>query len=139
MVGWKFTKFLMSYLKLQVSFSLNFALLFSFMRDFCSVLLSETLYDLDKRNPNCSHEISQNLYLHRLFQVKKSIEELCFMTLKSDAKFEEKLTCGLENDTRNIVNFHQSTWKSHNWDFDGILYPEVENLWAQNSQRSYMT
>ena len=31
------------------------------------------------------------------------------MTLKSDAKFEEKLTRGLENDTRNIVNFHQST------------------------------
>ena len=61
----------MSYLKLQVSFSLNFALLISFMRDFCSVLLSETLYDLDKRNPNYSHEISQNMYFYRLFQVKK--------------------------------------------------------------------
>ena len=32
-VGWKFNKFLMSYLKLQVSFSLNFASLFSVMRD----------------------------------------------------------------------------------------------------------
>ena len=31
------------------------------------------------------------------------------MTLKSDAKFEEKLTCGLENDLRNMENFHQST------------------------------
>ena len=31
------------------------------------------------------------------------------MTLKSDAKFEEKLTCGSENDMRNIANFHQST------------------------------
>ena len=30
------------------------------------------------------------------------------MTLKSDAKFEEKLTCGLENDMRNLANFHQS-------------------------------
>ena len=36
--GWKFTKFLMSYLKLQVSFSLNFASLFSFTRDNSSVL-----------------------------------------------------------------------------------------------------
>ena len=27
------------------------------------------------------------------------------MTLKSDEKFEEKLTCGLEND-RNLTNFH---------------------------------
>ena len=31
------------------------------------------------------------------------------MELKSDAKFEEKLTCGLENDMRNIANFHQGT------------------------------
>ena len=31
------------------------------------------------------------------------------MTMKSDAKFEEKLTCGLKNDVRNLANFHQST------------------------------
>ena len=43
------------------------------------------------------------------------------MTLKSDVKFEEKLTCGLENGMRNKANFHQSTWKSQNWDFNGIL------------------
>ena len=43
------------------------------------------------------------------------------MTLKSDTKFEVKLTCALENDMRNIANFHQSKLKSHNWDNDGIL------------------
>ena len=37
-VGWKFTKFLMSYLKPQVSFSLNFASLFNIMGDKSSVL-----------------------------------------------------------------------------------------------------
>ena len=31
------------------------------------------------------------------------------MTLKNDAKFEEKLSCGLENDMRKMTNFHQST------------------------------
>ena len=31
------------------------------------------------------------------------------MTLKSYANFEEKLSCGLENDKRNLVDFHQST------------------------------
>ena len=31
------------------------------------------------------------------------------MTMKSDAKFEEKLTCGLENEMRNMANLHQST------------------------------
>ena len=40
------------------------------------------------------------------------------MTLKSDAKFEEKLTCGLKNETRNLANFDQSTRKCQNWDFD---------------------
>ena len=34
------------------------------------------------------------------------------MTLKGDAKFEEKLTCGLENDKTNMANFHQSNLKS---------------------------
>ena len=50
------------------------------------------------------------------------------MTLKSDAKFEEKLTCSLENDKGNLANFHQSTGKSQNWDFDGIMLSKVENL-----------
>ena len=54
------------------------------------------------------------------------------MTLKSDPKFEEKLTCGLENEMRNLGNFHQSTWKSQNWDFDEIVLWKVENPWAQN-------
>ena len=33
------------------------------------------------------------------------------MTLKSDAKFEEKLTCDLKNDMRNLANFHQEHLK----------------------------
>ena len=50
------------------------------------------------------------------------------MTLKSDAKFEEKLTYGLKNDMTNLANFHQSTWKCQNWDFDEILLSKVENI-----------
>ena len=50
------------------------------------------------------------------------------MTLKSDAKFEEKLTYGLENDMRCLANFHQSTGKCQNWDFDGNLLSQVENV-----------
>ena len=50
------------------------------------------------------------------------------MTLESDARFEEKLTYGLENDMRNLANFHQSTRESQNWDFDGILLSKVENV-----------
>ena len=50
------------------------------------------------------------------------------MAWKSDAKFEEKLTCCLENDMGNLANFHQSTQKCQNWNFDGILFPKVENV-----------
>ena len=46
------------------------------------------------------------------------------------AKFEEKLTCGLENDIRNLANFHQNTWKCQNWYFHRILLSKVENVWA---------
>ena len=48
----------------------------------------------------------------------------------SDEKFEEKRTCGLENNWRNLVDFYQSTQKSQNWDFDGILLSKVKNVWA---------
>ena len=50
------------------------------------------------------------------------------MTLKSAAKLEEKETCGLENGMRNLANVYQSTRKSQNWSFDGILLSKIENL-----------
>ena len=50
------------------------------------------------------------------------------MALECDAKFEEKLTCDLENDMRNLTNFHQSTKSSQNWDFHWILLYKVENV-----------
>ena len=49
------------------------------------------------------------------------------MALKIDAKFEGKLTCAFKND-RDLANFHQSTRKSQNWDFDEILLSKVENV-----------
>ena len=63
------------------------------------------------------------------FQLK-SIEELYLITLKSDAKFEEKLTWCLKNNIRNLENFYPSTRKSQNWDFDGIHLSKGENVWA---------
>ena len=50
------------------------------------------------------------------------------MTLESDAKSEENLTCCLENDMRNFANFYQSTQKYHNWNFDKMLLSKVENV-----------
>ena len=50
------------------------------------------------------------------------------MTVKCDARFEEKLTCCLENYVSNLADFHQSIRNCQNWNFDGIVLPKVENL-----------
>ena len=42
----------------------------------------------------------------------KFTEELCVMTMRNDAKFEEELTCHFKVDIRNLTNFDPSTWKT---------------------------
>ena len=42
------------------------------------------------------------------------------MTLKSDTKFEEKLTLVFKNDMRNLVNFNVSCGSSENFHFDRL-------------------
>ena len=39
----------------------------------------------------------------------KFIGELSVMTMKTDAKFEEKLTCGFKIDMNNLIKFYAST------------------------------
>ena len=50
------------------------------------------------------------------------------MTMKSNAKFKEKLTRGLKNDKRNLVSFYASSRKSENFHFDGILLSKAYNV-----------
>ena len=64
------------------------------------------------------HLKSQNFYIDWLLLSKVynvwPKKYRCFMTQTFDAKFEEKLTCGLENNIKNLASFHQSTEKSQN-------------------------
>ena len=48
------------------------------------------------------------------------------MTLKSDAKFKEKLRCNFKHDIRNLVNFHPTTQKSENFTSTGSFCPEYK-------------
>ena len=61
------------------------------------------------------------------------------MTLKRDAMFKEKLTGGLKNDTRNLVNFHVSSRKSKNLHFDGLLLSIAYKVSAKKVQKSYLS
>ena len=52
------------------------------------------------------------------------------MKLKSDVKFEEKLTLGYKNDMRNLLKFNASSGKSGNLHFDVLLLPIVYKVSA---------
>ena len=128
-------------MKLQVSFSLNFASLFSVIRDNSSVIFKLKLYMIWTKGAHqgarfqtfvCSHKVSLNLYFDRLLLLKvyknfcqKITEELCLITLDIDAKFEEKLFCCFKNDT-NLVNFNPSTQKTQK--FALSLVPIVQSV-----------
>ena len=53
-------------------------------------------------------------------------EELSFITLKSDAKLKENLTCSFKYDMRNFVKFHQTTKKSKYFSLMGYFCPKFE-------------
>ena len=60
------------------------------------------------------------------------------MTLKIDAKFEEKLICCFKND-KNLVNLDPNTWYSQNFHFDWFFLCKVYNIWPKKFQRSYLS
>ena len=48
--------------------------------------------------------------------------------MKRDAEFKGKLTRGLKNDVKNLVNFHASSGKSENLHFDVLLLGKVYHV-----------
>ena len=57
------------------------------------------------------------------------------MTLKSHAKFKEKLTCGLESDMKNLTIFIRTLESVKIGIFNGILLSNAENAWAEFYRR----
>ena len=76
----------------------------------------------------------------------KNTENLCFMILDSDVKFEEKLTLGCKNDIKNLVNSpnhsknspnHSKVQKSH---FNGLFLSKSYEVELKNTEElSFMT
>ena len=61
------------------------------------------------------------------------------MTLNGDAKFKGKLTCGLKNDIRNLVNFHASSRKSQNLHFDVHRLSKAYKIVDEKVQKGYVS
>ena len=58
-------------------------------------------------------ELSCNPFVQsRKGMTLKFTEELCVMTVKNNAKFEEELTFHVKTDMRNLTNFDSCTRKS---------------------------
>ena len=61
------------------------------------------------------------------------------MALKGVAKFKGKLTCGLKNDIRNLVNFYVGSSKSENLHLDRILLPKGYKDLDKKLQKNYFS
>ena len=61
------------------------------------------------------------------------------MTVKNDAVFIEKLTGGLKNDLRNLIDFDASSHKSKNVHFDRILLPRGHKVLDEKVQKSHVS
>ena len=66
----------------------------------------------------------------------KFTEELCaitILTMKNNAKFEEKLTCNLKTDRRNLINFYSSFQKPKAFALKLAPFTKLYHAWAQKS------
>ena len=61
------------------------------------------------------------------------------MIVKSDAKFEEKLTLGFKNDMKNLLNFDASSGRPENVHFDVLTLSVAYKVSAKKVQKSYMS
>ena len=61
------------------------------------------------------------------------------MLLQSDVKITGKLTRGLKNNIRNLVNFHPSSQKSKKLHFDGLLLSKAYKDLDKKVQNSYVS
>ena len=68
----------------------------------------------------------------------ESTEELCLLTLNSDANFEENLALGLKNDMRNLMNIFVSIDKSERLNFNLLLLSIVYKVSATKLQINYL-
>ena len=91
---------------------------------------------MDERS--LEHSKSEKLFIDRVF-LSKAYNVTARKFRYGDAKFKGKLTCGLKNDIRNLVNFHASSPKSGNLHFDWILLSKAYKDLDEKVQKGYVS
>ena len=159
-VGWKFTKFLVSCLKPQVSFSLNVALLFHVMRDSSSVLFKLKLHIIWTKGAHQSAKFRSSTAHVKFHQICTLVGSFYWKYLKFQRKkyrgvwrvmqnlkkkwfFVSKITWGIwqifTQAIKSLVNFNLSTRNSENFYFNWFLLCKLYNVWPEKVQKSYLT
>ena len=152
--GWEFTKSLVSYLKPPVSFPLEFALLFSVMRDTFSVLFQLKLYMVLTKGDHqytqfqifdCSREMSPNLYSDKFLLLKRyrmPAKKVQRSYSEGAAEFEVKPSCCFKNEKHlvDLIQAHKDLKNLYfDWSFDLYLVLfKVYNVWPKKAQRCYL-
>ena len=81
----------------------------------------------------------RDFFVQGIYWSLKITEELCAMTLKGYAIFKEKLTGGLKNDIRNLLNFPASSLQSENLHFDVLVLSKASKVLDEEVQKSYVS
>ena len=76
------------------------------------------------------------LKVYKILAQKVDTEELCLMTPKIYAKFEEKLICCFKND-RNLANFDLSTRSLKNLHCYWFLLCKIFNVWPKKVWKKF--
>ena len=145
-VGWKFSKLLMSYLKPHVSFSLNLVSIFSVMRDNSYIWFRQKKpIKVQSFRLSIAHvKLQQICYLigsccwrYIKFQLKRyrgvmshDTEEECKIPRKTDSLFQRWQEFG---------KFWPEHSKFSKFHFDCFLWCKVYNVWPKKVQRSYLS
>ena len=61
------------------------------------------------------------------------------MTLKDDEKLKGNLTRDMKNDIRNLINFHASSQKSENLQFNGLIFSKAYKVLDEKVQKNYVS
>ena len=68
-----------------------------------------------------------------------SVRKLSLMTLQSDTKFKEIITCNFKYGMRNFVNFHPTTQKFQNFNSMGYFCPKYMRFELKKIRRNYLS
>ena len=148
-VGWKFTKLLMSYSRLQVTFSLNFASLFSVKRDNSSLIFWLKLYIILTKGVHQSAKfqtfdftkfVLDKLLLMKVYKISaKKVQRSC-------VSWHWRLMQNLKKNWFVVSKLIRIWWiliqalKSlKNVHFNLFLRWKVCNVWSKKVQRSYLS